>query len=386
MTRRILASLSVVLLAACRLADARGVATEEAQVKSIADEVVDPVMKQFAIPGMAVGISVNGKHYILNYGIASKTTQEPVTDRTLFEIGSVSKTFTATLASLAEAGGYLSLTDKAGKYLLPLQDTKAGEVDLVELGTHTAGGFPLQLPAGINDDGQLMTYFQHWQPSYKPGTYRTYANPSVGLLGLVAAQSMHGDFATLLQEKVFSPLGMKNSYAIVPDAEMKRYAMGYTKQDKPVRMESNPLAVETYGIKTNANDLVRFIDANIGAMVLNDGMRRAIMGTHTGYFKAGPMVQDLIWEQYDYPTDMHKVLEGSSDHIVYDPVPVTRIMPPMQPRKDVLLEKAGSTNGFGAYIAFIPEKDIGVAILANKNYPVEERIKIAGRIFSSLGY
>ncbi|MNI93576.1 Beta-lactamase [compost metagenome] len=58
--------------------------------------------------------------------------------------------------------------------------------------------------------------------------------------------------------------------------------------------------------------------------------------------------------------------------------------PPQPQAEDVLLNKTGSTGGFGAYVAYVPSKDMGVVILANKNYPNEERVKIAHQILESL--
>ena len=96
------------------------------------------------------------------------------------------------------------------------------------------------------------------------------------------------------------------------------------------------------------------------------------------------MTQDLIWEQYAYPVELKTLLEGNSYQMILEATPVTKITPPMEPRNDVLINKTGSTNGFGAYVAFVPEKQLGIVILANKKYPIEDRVTIAYQIFSKL--
>ena len=70
---------------------------------------IRPTMAQYRIPGMAVAIHAHGQRYYFNYGVASKADNQPVTAETLFEIGSVSKLYGATLAGYAIASGKLSL-------------------------------------------------------------------------------------------------------------------------------------------------------------------------------------------------------------------------------------------------------------------------------------
>ncbi|MCR8960090.1 serine hydrolase [Variovorax sp. S2] len=166
--------------------------------------------------------------------MASKKTEQKITEDTIFEIGSVSKTFTATLATYAQANGQLSLTDSPGKYLPQLRGTSLDKVTLVNLGTHTAGGFPLQVPDAIGNTGQLMDYFKAWQPAHVAGTERSYANPSIGMLGVVVAKSMQMPFEEAMEQQLFRRLGMFDSFINVPAGKMPLYAQGYNRNDEPV--------------------------------------------------------------------------------------------------------------------------------------------------------
>jgi beta-lactamase class C len=93
----------------------------EQQVKEIVDQQFKPLLDQYKIPGLAVGVTLDGKHYFINYGLASKSNQQPVSNNTLFELGSVSKTFNATLAGYAQAKGQLLLSDHPAKYFPELK-------------------------------------------------------------------------------------------------------------------------------------------------------------------------------------------------------------------------------------------------------------------------
>ena len=357
---------------------------DKARIKTVVDAAVQPVMGKYHIPGMAVGITVDGNTYEFDYGIASKETRKPVTAATLFEIGSLSKTFTATLTSWAEANGQLSLSDKTSKYLPSIQGTDFGDVRLMNLGTHTPGGFPLQLPDDVKNNDQMMSYFEKWKPAYKAGAVRTYANPSIGMLGVITARAMNRDFTALMEGELFPRLGLTSTYIQVPQTKMADYAQGYTRTDDPIRMAVAPLSSEAYGVKTTASDMIRFIEANMKMIHLDAKLQRAVMNTHIGYFKDGAMTQDLIWEQYDYPADLATLLQGNSNEIALKPTPVVQLAPPLKPRADVWINKTGSTNGFGGYAAFIPEKRLGIVILANKNYPNPDRIRIAHQILTRL--
>jgi beta-lactamase class C len=96
------------------------------------------------------------------------------------------------------------------------------------------------------------------------------------------------------------------------------------------------------------------------------------------------MIQDLIWEQYLYPVELEKLVAGNSAKMARTATPVTAIVPPMPPRADMLLNKTGSTSGFGAYVAYVPAKKIGIVMLANRFYPNEARVRAAHAVLSRL--
>ena len=357
---------------------------QEDRMRNTVDSAIRALMVKDNIPGIAVGITIAEKAQVFDYGLASREPRKPVTDDTLFELGSVSKTFTATLACWAEVNNQLSLSEKVGKYLPSLQNSQFGNLGLLTLGTHTPGGLPLQVPDNIQNEDQLLQYFKKWRPTYAPGTYRTYNNPGIGTLGVITAKSMGRDFTVLMEQQLLPALGMKSSFINVPASRMADYAQGYTKQGKAVRMSAGVLSSEAYGIKSTAADMIRYIQANMNLVEVDARLQRAIANTHKGYFKAGVMTQDLIWEQYSYPVELKTLLQGNSPEMIFDPSPVTEIQPPQTPRENVWINKTGSTNGFGAYVAFVPAKRLGIVILANTSFPIEDRVTVTYNLLRSL--
>ncbi len=150
--------------------------------------------------------------------MASRATQAHITPDTLFEVGSISKTLTATLATYAQVNGQLSLSDPVSRYVPELQGSAFGKVQLSHLATHTAGGFPLQVPDAVQNESQLMDYFKDWKPVYPTGTQRSYANPSIGMLGLITARSMNLPFVQAMENTLFPALGLHSTYIEVPRA------------------------------------------------------------------------------------------------------------------------------------------------------------------------
>jgi len=353
-------------------------------IESVVNAAVKPVLQKEGIAGMAVAVTVNGKQHFFNYGVASKETAKPVTENTLFEIGSVSKTYTATLAAYAQASGKLSLSDKASHILPALRGSAFDNISVLQLGTYSAGGLPLQFPAEFDSPDKMLSYYQQWKPLFPAGSHRLYSNPSLGLFGYLAAHSLGQPFDEAMTNTLLPKLGLKHTYLKVPQDQMGLYAQGYNKDDKPVRVGPGALDAEAYGVKTSATDLIAYVEANMKPSRLEKPLQQAIALTHSGYYTVDNMTQGLGWELYRYPITLDQLLAGNSTPMAMEPHKVQWLNPPQPPTENLLINKTGSTGGFGAYVAFVPSKDIGIVILANKNYPNAERIKIAHHVLSAL--
>ncbi|MGV8843207.1 MAG: class C beta-lactamase [Pseudomonas sp.] len=355
------------------------------EIRKTVDPVVDALMQQQKIPGMAVAIVQPQGILILNYGVAGSEQDRPVDGETVFEIGSLSKTFTATLASLAAIKGNLELSAPVSRYLPELQGSAFDDITGMNLATHTGGGLPLFVPDDVTSKESLMAWYRQWQPTEPIGERRTYSNLGIGLLGLETAASMGRDFESAMRAGLFVPLGLTHTWFDVPEAQMAHYAVGENKQGQPMRVSPGMLDDEAYGIKTTVGDLARFVQANLGLLDLDDALQAAIDATHEGHYQVGKMTQDLIWEQYPLPVALNTLLAGNGYDMILKPNAAEGIEQWQDPMANVWINKTGSTNGFGAYVVMLPRKQTGLVMLANRNYPNDARVQAAYRILSRLG-
>lgn len=354
------------------------------RIAALVEGTMRPLLAEHDIPGLAVAVTAGGRQQFFGFGIASREARQPVNEHTLFEIGSVSKAFTATLGAYAEAQGRLSLGDRPSRFMPQLAGSAIDKASLLHLATYTAGGLPLQLPATVRNSATMVDYFRAFRPAAAPGVQRRYSNPSIGLFGHLAAAAMGRSFADLMERDVFPKLGLRDSHIRVPQAAMARYAMGYNRQNRPTRVSPAVFDAEAYGVKTSAADLIRFVEANIGPDALEPAMRRAVAATQAGHFRVGEMVQGLGWEQYPWPVALERLQAGNATTMAMDPHAATALTPPQRPAGPVLFNKTGSTSGFSAYVAFVPQKRIGIVILANRAVPIPARIAAAHAVLEAL--
>ena len=352
------------------------------RLKALVDAAVQPVMKandiragrshqperRTALLQLWAGLEEDGRRYV---------RRRPCSDR----LGE--QDLPATLAGYALTGQDAprrprqpALAGTAGQPLRRHQPARPRDLYRRRL----AAAFPDSVQ---KDQAQIRDYYRQWQPTYAPGSQRLYSNPSISLFGYLAAAQHRPAVRTAHGAASVPGTGPRTDPPRrARGGALAQYAQGYGKDDRPLRVGPGPLDAEGYGVKTSAADLLRFVDANLHPEAWTGLQAQALDATHRGYYKVGDMTQGLGWEAYDWPISLKRLQAGNSTPMALQPHRIARLPAPQALEGQRLLNKTGSTNGFGAYVAFVPGRDLGLVILANRNYPNAERVKIAYAILS----
>lgn len=369
------------MLSAPALAQNATIQTEAALQTAVQNEV-SQLMQQQQIPGMAVAVLWQGKTYFYSFGAADVAAKKAVTPDTLFELGSISKTFAGVIGAMALERGDIKLTDPVAKHWPALTAKPWQQINMQHLATYTAGGLPLFVPDSATDKASLLNYLQQWQPEFAPGTQRVYANTSIGLFAHLAVAAGGKGYGEVFQQ-LTSALKIPNTYLQVPKAAQAQYAWGYN-EGKPVHIGTGVLLDEAGGAKASVRDLATWLQANLQPEKVTDPLLRAgIAKAQQRYAKSKQMYQGLGWEMLDYPVSVATFTAMTAPEFVAGTA-ATVLAPPAPAVASSWVHKTGATGGFGAYAAFIPSRQVGIVLLANKRYPNALRVEVAHKVLESL--
>jgi CubicO group peptidase (beta-lactamase class C family) len=195
-------------------------------------------MAEAGVPGAAVGLLYRGEAYVAGYGVTNVDYPRPVDPDTLFQIGSITKTFTMAAAMRLVEQGRLDLDAPVRQYLpdLRMSDPEvAARVTLRQLLTHTSGLPADNFAAMGGGDEALARYVAEELPRapllLPLGRYPSYSNPGLSLAGRVIEVVSGRPYETAIGELLLTPLGMEQATFFAEDAIVAATAAGHTVLD-----------------------------------------------------------------------------------------------------------------------------------------------------------
>ncbi|HLZ88418.1 MAG TPA: serine hydrolase domain-containing protein [Puia sp.] len=328
------------------------------------DGVVRQYLKSQKTVGLEIGILKDNKTLYYGYGETERGNRQLPDEHTIFEIGSITKTFTATLLAKAIVDGKMKLDDPVSKYLpdsLPVLEYRGMPATLQTIANHTSGipGNPsnIKYPPEIKgvwsgdpfkdyDDNDLFSFYAHFKLKRKPGEKFEYSNLAFGTLGVMLERIYGKSFEQLVGEKISGPLGMVDTRQTVPPGDTPRVAHGYANNGQPAPAWHAKALAGCGALRSTASDLLRYAQAEIGQGPLQ--LTAAIALTQQATYRQKKFGLGLAWVIIRLDRTMG-VLHG------------------------------GTTGGFGSLLILIPNKKAALVILANNPLGVDD---LAGDILS----
>jgi len=319
------------------------------------DDRLTEIIKTRVDEGRATGIVVgvleaDGTRRIVAYGEAGPGAR-PLGPESVFEIGSITKVFTGILlADMAERGEVrvespISVYAHEG-VTIPSRDGR--EITFIDLTTHRSS-LP-RLPANMSPaDGtnpyadytvdQMHEFLSGYDLTRDIGSQYEYSNLAVGLMGHLLAHTADMEYEALVRERILDPLGMDMT-AIELTPDMREWLVLGHAEGRPVSNWDLPTLAGAGALRSNTNDMLTFLEANIGPPT-ND-LERAMRVSHAGIMEAGG--------GNDIGFNWH-ILSVQDDHVVWH---------------------NGGTGGYRTFVGFDPEKEVGVVVLTNSTASADD--------------
>jgi CubicO group peptidase (beta-lactamase class C family) len=301
---------------------------------------------------MVVGVVTPEGRRVTSLGRLAVGDSREVGPDTVFEIGSVTKVFTAILLADMVRTGNVSANDSILQYL-PADVAKHARglknTTLADLATHTAGFpfWPSGIPATADGARQMASYsvdqlFQFvgtFEPAPDAAGRWMYSNTDVGLLGVLLARKAGSTFDSMVESRIARPLRMTSTSVAVMAAMQPRLASGHDAELKPSQAWNVPTLAAAGSLHSSVNDLLTLLAAISDPTTIVAGAMPIMLATRR---QAPGFQQALGWMALD-----------------------------AGPGKGLLLHD-GNTLGFASSVVYDPESRTGVVVLSNSSASVSD--------------
>lgn len=348
-------------------------------VESTVNAAANALMASHHVPGMAVIVYVEGKPSIYYFGYANKESKSPVNEKTIFEIGGITHLMTSLLVAQEIDFARMNLKNPIKKYIHQLPDS-LDELTLADVATQTAG-LPSHLPATIQSASGLMDYLSSFKDNSDVGNDWQPSLASDVLLGTALQETTKKDYDWLYFHHIAGLLDMQHLGVVMPDKYKINLAQGYA-AGMPAPSISDGFFLSVNGVRLSVIDMQKFLAAAIGLPGTPERIFYPMRMTQSVYVKLPGRMQGLGWQIYSLSSGRSSII--NQPVLTASRLPVAEISEQPLFDGDMLMDKVGVTSGFGAYIAVIPNKNAGIAILANQSLPQDVIAKVGREILLGL--
>jgi CubicO group peptidase (beta-lactamase class C family) len=319
------------------------------------DKKVDDILQLFMADSKTVGLSVgilkNGETFFYNYGETKKATAKLPSSKNLYEIGSITKTFTSLLLAKAVVGKKIALNDPVNKYLpkdIPVIKFGNDTLRIVHLANHSSGLPPLpdnfgstdlENPYRNYDNTKLYDYLKVAKLSRKPGTQFEYCNLAVGVLGNILERVNKMSFEKMVKDFICIASGMTGTKQLLDKKDSALFVQGYDEQILPQGQWDFKALAAAGCIRSNTEDMIKYAAMHVSVTDVN--LQKAIDLSHQPTFEGGQQKIALNWFIQDW---------GWGD----------------------ILFHGGRTGGYKSFIAINSKTKNAVVLLANTGVSNDE--------------
>ncbi len=325
------------------------------------DTDIEQVMADWSVPGLAIGVVKDSAVvFSQGFGVRDTETETPVTDETLFAIGSASKAVTAATLGILHDDGELDWDTPVQEYLprFDMHDAFAAEeMTPVDLLTHRSG-LPRHDLVWYGTDAsreELFTRLEHLPPSEPFRTTFQYQNLMYMAAGYLAGQLTGSTWEDVVRQRIFEPLGMATSTLSVNTMQQAaNYARPYAGgTDSLVAIDVRNIdAVGPAGsINSSVTEMLSWV------RLFLDGGKHADTQVIEPSTIDQLMTPRIVVENFP--------LQFAAQEAPYMMYALGWFVQPYRGHR--LLQHGGNIDGFAALVGFMPDDDLGFVILTNKN-------------------
>jgi CubicO group peptidase (beta-lactamase class C family) len=308
------------------------------------DDIASAPVHNGEVPGLIVGVMQGSDRFVRGYGEIAVGSGIRPNATTVWEIGSITKTFTAMLLAIYVQRGIVQYHDPLQKYVpdwVKVPSSGGRQITLIDLATHTSGlpkDPPLDGRSQLSVD-EMYRMTSAYQLTRAPGERFEYSNWGFALLAHALERATDKDYQQLVESDICTPLGLVDTRIVVTADEQARQAQGYGQGGAP-KPHDNPTWPAFNGagaLRSTMDDMMRYLGFNLGQMntplssVLPDLQRPLHAGGMPGTSVG------LAWQMFR-----------------------------MRGTNDVVTWKNGAASGFFSYIGFVRNTGTGVVVIANR--------------------